>query len=128
MVFADSGSWVVKTSTSKDKLREVLDTICDELKRVFDNGLTSEEVKFAQDKIEKSQRMEMQTSDSWVRFHGLRELLGGGKIWTLTDYSSEIRAVTPEATREVARKYFGPDKWYLSICGDVEESEIKIQW
>jgi len=46
----------------------------------------------------------------------------------LVDYVSEIKAVTPEMTREVAQKYFGPDKWYLAVCGDVEVSEIKINW
>ena len=124
---SDSGAWVMRTSTSKNNVNEVLGIITTELKKVCEQGLSAEQVKFAQDKIEKSKRMEMQTSASWVNFHSFRELFGG-KPWTLVDYVSEIKAVTPEMTREVAQKYFGPDKWYLAVCGDVEESEIKINW
>ena len=126
--FSDCGTWTVNTSTSKDKVNEVLNFVVEELKRVCDQGLTTEEVKFARDKIEKSKRMEMQTSSSWVSFHSFRELLDDKNTWTLSDYVAEIKSVTPEMTHRVAQKYFGPDKWYLAICGDVEESEIKINW
>lgn len=126
--FVDSGSWKVKTSTSKHKVGEVLAIIIDELKRVSEKGLSGDELKFVQDKMAKSKPMEMQTSESWVGFHGFRELFSGSSVWTLSDYVSEIRAVTPEMTRNVAQKYFGRDKWYLAVCGDIKENEIKINW
>ena len=126
--FCDSGSWVIKTSTSKSKFNEVLNVIVLELKRIQHFGLSREELEFAQDKIEKSKRMDMQTSGSWVGFHSLRELFRHDEVWTLSDYISEIRSVTPEKILTAAQKYFGSDKWYLAACGDIEESDIKVDW
>ena len=51
---SDSGAWVMRTSTSKNNVNEVLGIITTELKKVCEQGLSAEQVKFAQDKIEKS--------------------------------------------------------------------------
>lgn len=125
--FGDTGAWVVKTSTSKDKVQEVVDVITDEAKRVAESGLTPEEVEFAQDKIIKSKRMQMQSSEAWVDFHAYRELLAA-RVWTLTNYVQEIAAVSPRATQDVAKKYFGQNKWYLAMCGDISESSIQVNF
>lgn len=124
----DYGSWVVKTSTSRNNVQEVLNIITNEIKRVMIDGLSSEEILFVKNKIIKSKLMEMQTSSSWVDFHARYELFNKGKAWTLEDYLRGIESVTSEDIIRVANKYFGADKWYLGICGDIKEDSIKISW
>jgi len=72
---SDAGAWVIKTSTSKDKLQEVVDLICDEIKRVSDNGLSEDDIHFAQKKLIKSKRMQFQSSGSWVEWHATEEMI-----------------------------------------------------
>ncbi len=125
---ADCGSWLVSTSTSKDKVQEVIDIITGEIRRVIDNGLTEEEIMFAKNKMIKSKLMEMQTTSSWVNFHAYYSLVDKTGAWTIEDYLKEIESVTSEKTKEVATKYFGGDKWFLGVCGDIKEDSIKIEW
>ena len=121
----DAGAWIVKTSTSKDNAQEVTTIITDEVKRVLDKGLTKEEVMFAQNKIVKSKRMELQSSGSWVDWHATKELTSE-LPHTLADYTKDIIDVTPEMTMSVAQKYFGNNKWYLGMCGDIAKKDIVV--
>lgn len=125
--FVDAGMWAVKTSTAKEKLQEVLDIITATIARVATQGLTDSEIQFAKNKIIKSKRMELQTSASWVNFHAYKQLLSP-EPWTFIDYLQGISKVTSEDIRRVAKKYFGHDKWYLAMCGDITKDEVAINW
>ena len=124
----DCGSWMAMTSTSRDKVKEVLRTISGEVRRVMNDGLTEEELAFVKNKIMRSSLMKMQTSASWVDLHADLEPFNRNGIWTLADQLEAIGAVTPAMTRDVARRYFGPDKWFLAACGDIQEDELDIPW
>lgn len=123
--YMDTGAWVVKASTSKDKAQQVITIITDEVKRVLNEGLTKEEVLFAQNKIVKSKRMDLQTSRSWVDLHASSELKSKTPE-TLYDYTKGIVEVTPEMTRQVAQRYFGDNNWYLGMCGSISKKDIVI--
>ncbi|PIR26201.1 MAG: hypothetical protein COV41_02010, partial [Candidatus Brennerbacteria bacterium CG11_big_fil_rev_8_21_14_0_20_43_10] len=81
----------------------------------------------AKNKLIKSRRMKMQTSDSWVAFHADEELFRS-QPWTLTDFVAEIESVTFQDVQRVAQIYFGKDKWYLAMCGDIANDEVEIHW
>ena len=123
--YNDSGTWSINTATSKDKLQEVLDIISGEIRRVADNGLTQEEIAFAQRKRTRSLRMQLQSSSSWVKLYSNLRRTNGG-FSNIYDYTKGVLDVTPELTKTVAQKYFGGDKWYLAMCGDVNENDVKI--
>ena len=122
---SDAGFLWIQTSVLKEKLQETLDIITGEMKRIVDEGLTHEEVSFAKNKIVKSKRMQMQSSESWVEFPDYIDV-AGDKISTLSDYVEEIEAVTIEDTKRVAQKYFTSSNWYLTVHGNIKEDEIKI--
>lgn len=126
MQFSDSGSWVINTSTSKDKVQEVLDIVTTEINRVIEVGLSDEEITFAKNKIVKSKFLQMETSEDWVRFHSHSELVGK-KGWTIIDHINEINAVTNEDIIKATRKIFSKDKWYLAMCGDIEQNEVEVK-
>src|SRR3989344_1073645 len=122
---SDAGTVWISTSILKEKLQETLDIITEEIRRVIQEGLTEEEVNFSKNKIVKSQRMAMQTSELWAGFNSYAEVVGP-KVITLSDYTKGIEAVTPEDTKKVAQKYFTPNNWYLAMHGNVKENGVKI--
>lgn len=122
---SDSGVLLIKTSTSKDKLQEVMDVVTDEIKRIINQGLTPEEVTFAKMKMIKSLRMQLQASSNWVSMYSDWER-GVGSPFGITAYTKEISKCTPALIQGVAQKYFGSDKWYLGMCGDVSPNDIKV--
>jgi predicted Zn-dependent peptidase len=68
----------------------------------------------------------MQTSESWVAFHSFGELLKPDSYLTLDKYLERISNIQESEVRDVAKKYFKNDAWFLSMCGDVEEDEVKV--
>ncbi len=122
---SDSGVLLIKTSTSKDKVQEVMDVITGEIRRIIDQGLTPDEVAFAQKKIIKSLKMQLQASHNWVNIYTDWER-GVGKPFGIADYTKGISECTSAITQSVAQKYFANDKWYLAMCGDVNSTDVKI--
>jgi predicted Zn-dependent peptidase len=122
----DSGSWSIRSSTSRKDLQETINIICEEIGRVREDGLTVEEIEFAKNKTIKSTKRGMQTSESWVAFHSFGELLKPDSYLTLDKYLERISNIQESEVRDVAKKYFKNDAWFLSMCGDVEEDEVKV--
>lgn len=119
------GSTYIKCPVSKDKLQEVLDTICMELGRISEKGPTSEELTLVKNRMLKSINIHMQTSEDWTWFHYYHNLFFPQRFWTLEDYLSSYENVTIDNIKNVARKYFTKDNWYLAFTGPVDESLIQ---
>lgn len=126
LALSDAGTWLVKTSTSRDKQQEVIDLICDEIKRVSDAGLHEAEIRFAKKKLIKLKRMQLQSSGAWVNWHATREIIAK-QPYSLEEYTRSLLDVTPEKTREVAQNYFGKNQWYLGLCGEVLQKDIVVR-
>ncbi len=126
--YSDTGAWRVKTSTGRNNVQEVLDTICTELNRIYEGKITQDELQFAKDKTIKSQRMELQTSGSWVDFHSYRELITPTMHWTVEDLINDISSVTLEDLSRVGNKYFTKGSWFLAMCGDIDKDEITVNF
>jgi len=123
---SNGGAWVVKTSTSKDKLQEVVDIITKEFSRIESGGVTKEELEFAKAKIIKSSRRQMQTSASWVDGHIRKELVGNSM--RLPEYLNMINSTKKSDLADIGREYFKPGAWYLAMCGDVDETSVIVNY
>lgn len=123
--FSDAGAFIIKTSCSKGKLQEVLDIISSVLARVGAVGLLEDELVFAKEKIIKSKRMKLQSSASWVNFHTYQQLLSS-EPWTLIDYLNNISLVSQNGAKEIAKEYLDTDKWYLALCGDISDNQVRV--
>jgi len=126
MNLSDAGTWTVKTSTSKEKLQEVMDIITEEFSRIASGGITDEELQFAKNKMTRSSRRQMQTAASWVKRHIRRELAGNSML--LPEYLNAINDVGKEDISQVGKEYFKPNSWYLAMCGDVDEASVKVNF
>jgi len=121
----DFGSTYIKCPISKDNLQEVLGTICLELRRISEKGPVSEELQLVKNRILKSIKIRMQTSEDWTWFHYYQNLFFPNKVWTIEDYLNSFDAVTTEDIRKVAEKYFTKDNWYLAFAGPIDERFIE---
>jgi predicted Zn-dependent peptidase len=119
----DAGSWLINTATSKEYLYRVLDIIHEEIDRIYNGGISLEELRFAKNKRTKELFRNLQTSMSWNNFHYLNEILD--ENMRLPEYSEGINNVSLEDIQRVGREYFDKNSGYLVLCGNIEDSDIK---
>ncbi len=125
-VLVDRGMWAVFTSTSKEKLQEVVNLIAETFNDIYNGKIDEKELEFAKDKIIKSSRRNMQTSSSWVSAHSYYEMIGDSQ--TLPDYLNLVDRVTVDDLKQVGKKYFQKDSWFLAMCGDVDEGSVVVNY
>ncbi|MFA6981913.1 MAG: pitrilysin family protein [Patescibacteria group bacterium] len=121
----DNGSFHINAPLAKDKLQEALDIVCSELTRMAKDGPTNEELQLTKNRRIKSIKIHMQTSDDWAGMHNYRDLFFPEIGWTIEDYLTSTEGVTAEDVRNVAKKYFTQDNWYLAMTGSVDEDFVK---
>lgn len=115
--YQDTGSFTVDATTAEKDVDNVLKIIFSEIENIKKNGVTKEELYFVKDKISKSAKKNLQTSDDWVRTNVSNEVIvRDGK--TVTDFINDIREVTSEDIVEVANKYLIKEKAFLGFCGN----------
>jgi len=124
--YIDGGFFGAVTSTSNSNVQEVLDIITNEIKRIEEKGITKKELGFVKRRRLKSIKLGLQTSDSWVSRHEYTSMILRNKLWTLEDDFEELEKVSLEDIKRVAKKYFRSDNWYLTMCGDIEESDVSV--
>ncbi|MFH1648829.1 MAG: pitrilysin family protein [Patescibacteria group bacterium] len=124
--FARAGFFSIKTSVSNKNLQESLDIITEEFNRVREGKISEEELNFAKNRIIKSKKRKLQTSESWVKEHISNYL--AGNLVTVPDELNDLEKITLKELGRVGEKYFKKDSWYLAMCGDVEEKDFSINF
>lgn len=126
--FTDAGYTAVFTATPKHNLNKVLGVITLEFGRLCAGGVGLDEIKLAKNKIIKSKYRQMQSSNSWVSAQFPEELFNPNKPRDLASWMNKIGKVSKSDIVRVSKKYFGKGKWYLGLCGDIEEKDFKVNY
>lgn len=126
--FVDRGAWLVNSSTSKDKLGEALKILTDEIGKIHSGQITQEQLDFVKDHELKSARLRTQTASSWASMHIYSELFRPDGSFTFDKMLNEIDEISLDDVKRVAKEYLLPGQWYFAATGDVEESDIKIDY
>ncbi len=116
------GLFYFKSACAKKDLQATLNIIASEFRRVQQGKLTQDEIAFAKQKITKSLKYHMQTSQDWVDTHMASELYKTNQ--TINEYVAAITAVSTETLAKVGATYFKPQSWYMALAGDVKEGEF----
>jgi len=122
----DTGTWGFQTSTSKLNFQKVIDIIQNEFISITQDGLSPSELDFVKNKIIKSCRLNLQTSESIVNFHAYRQLMDNDQPWTIEDFTQSIENIDNKFIINTAQKYLSPKKSYLAICGNIGKNEIRL--
>ena len=123
--FVDRGVFKITTSVAKDKLQEVLDIMCAEIKRISNEGPMTDELLLVKNRLIKSIKNHMQTSEAWVDEHAYRDLYYPSGVWTIEDYLKEVEKVNADDIKRVTEKYLTANNWYLSLTGSVTDDFIQ---
>jgi predicted Zn-dependent peptidase len=126
--YVDGGSWLVSSSTSKENLTEALKITVDEIGNLYNGLVTQEQLDFVKDRYVKSARLRTQTASSWVSGHVYSELFYTDGRYTVDKELNKIVEVTLDDLKRVAKKYLQPRQWYFAATGEVEESDISIDY
>ena len=124
----NSGVFGIRTRVSKKNLQEVLNIITEELGKLVEKGVTKEELELVKNRSMKSKKGTMQTSYSWVSFHALDELYENPSRYTLPEYLAKVNSLTVDDVNRVCRKYLSKNSWYLSMCGNIKDDEVFINY
>ncbi|HPR99861.1 MAG TPA: pitrilysin family protein [Candidatus Woesebacteria bacterium] len=122
----DAGTWGFQTSTSKSNFQKVIDIIEKEFYTIIQDGLPESDLNFVKNKIIKSSRLNLQTSESIVGFHAYKQFINSDKPWTIQDYTESLEKVDCGLIKAAAIRYLNPTKSYLAVCGDISEKEINL--
>jgi len=124
----DRGYFSVITSTSKDNVQKVLDIITNEFKRLKKGDISQEEVDLAKNKTIKAKFRETQTSAYWATFHLSEALFNPEKPEDLSDWMNKVEKIDLTDVISVSEKYFKPENWYLSLCGDMSKEDFQVNY
>lgn len=117
--YTDHGSLAIATGIDPKRVEEVVGALIDECAKMKTELVSEAELKKAKDYIIGHLYMGLETTESLAEFYADQEITRG-KIDTPFDIDKEIRKVTPEEVRDLARDIFKKDKLNLAIVGDVK--------
>lgn len=125
LVFSDTGAWGISTATPKKNLSKVLDIICEIINELRINGCSADQIERSKNKMLKTKRYSLQSSESWVDLHTdkTNPLNVNDNCYNYIDL---IQKTNPDGINQTIKKYFVDDNWYLALVGDVKEGDIKV--
>lgn len=117
--YSDAGSLTVFAGTMPDRLGELLTVMDDVIARLADEGPTEEEHAASLGYLEGSLLLSLEDSGSRMGRLGAGETVRG-RIIPVDTQLERLRAVTPDAARDVLRRVTAADR-SVSVVGPVDE-------
>ena len=104
----DRGTFTIRTNCESDNFSNVLKKIKEEVEKFIQEGITEEKFSFIKSKIEKTFKIKLQTSKSWVEQN---------EKFLVSDYILKLNQITTEDIREYLVKNLNPEEMYIAVCG-----------
>ena len=126
--FSSVGMLSVSTSCSEKNVQKTLDIICEELSKIYVNGINEESFNFTKKKILKSKFIEMQTANSWVNANDqyLNNLVSEKS--NIIDLMNITEGMTIQKVNEIFKKYIKPGSSYLAVCGKNSADSLNLKY
>jgi predicted Zn-dependent peptidase len=123
--FTDHGMLSVSIGCDVKRVPEVIKAILDELKRFKTELIPADELKKTQEYLLGSMLLGLESSDSIAEFYGYQEILNQ-PLRTPADIAKEIKSVTAQDIRTIAKKLFVDKYLNLAAVGPMpEDSQVK---
>jgi predicted Zn-dependent peptidase len=123
--YTDHGIFSVSIGADVSRVEEVVKAIIVELKRFTTELVSKEELLKTQEYIIGMMLLGLESSDSIAEFYGYQEIMRQ-PLKMPNDLIKEIRAVTPEAIRKMAKRIFVTKNLNLAMIGPaVDEKKLK---
>ena len=123
--FRDDGIFYISANFTPDKLCKLEDKIFEEISAVQKDGVTPEQVKLAQNIIERDTYYQRESVSNIAQELGYVAVTSGD-IKVYENYVSNIKKVTPQDVKRVAAKYLGKSKSAVSVVLPEDAKEVKV--
>jgi len=118
-LYQDSGCFAIYAGIAKNKTRQVVHSILEELRDVMRNGVPADELRRAQDHMKGSLMLSLESTGS--RMSNLaRQFLYHGRVLSFDEMLAAVDAVTARDVKALAGKLFGGERIGLALLGPVE--------
>ncbi|MBI5140438.1 MAG: insulinase family protein [Candidatus Vogelbacteria bacterium] len=121
--FTDHGYLEIGAGVDNKRAVEVIVAILDEIKKIRDKGLSSDELQMVKDSISGNTILGLETSDAKALFYGGQDVLKK-KIIDPEEYIKNVQKVTGKELLRVAKEIFKNSNLNLAIIGPFEQSEV----
>jgi predicted Zn-dependent peptidase len=119
--YQDSGQVALYVGTRPDRVREAMDVIGDELRKLQDDSITDEELVRAKENVKGRTVLSMESTLARMNRLGSSVLMGV-PLLTLDEIVAAIDAVTLEDVGALARELFDPTRMSAAGVGGDEQS------
>lgn len=116
--FSDIGVFNVYAGTSPEQLDEVVDLSLEALRETVNTNVSEEELRIVKEQAIASILLGLESSSARASTLARQEIIHGRRI-SPDEVVEKIHAVTPEALREIARKYFRSEMLSLGALGNL---------
>lgn len=112
--YQDAGGLFIKTASSEKTVDAVIKIILSDIEDIRKNGVKKEELDFIKDKIYKSSKKDLQTSEEWVIVNSTQEsLCRDGKSYI--DFINKMMKVSNNDIVKIANKYLLKEKAFVGL-------------
>lgn len=125
---ADYSTWFINTSADKKNIQKVIDVILLEINKIKNNGINQDQLNFVRSKAIKSLKFSLQTSASLVDSNINDVMMDQNKSYSLDDFVADMEKVTVDDVKKCAHNIFNMDNFFVALCGNVEEKDLKINY
>jgi predicted Zn-dependent peptidase len=119
---SDTGFLVAHAGVDSKRVKEAIQTILKEFKKISEIKVSSEELKKAKDNVRGKLALSLETSDAQASFYAGQEVLEK-KIMTQEEIFQKIDKVSQNDILKVAKDIFRPEKLNLALIGPFDKKE-----
>jgi predicted Zn-dependent peptidase len=120
--FEDTGVFMIRAGLTKGRIDEALKTVCKELVKLRENGVTAAELKRAKENIRGRIVLELEDSSDLAGFFGKQELYTN-QVKTPEEKFAEINAVTAADIKAVAKDVIRQSRASLALIGPFKDAK-----
>lgn len=122
--YSDTGTFTIYAATSKERLSAVMSATMDEVKRLLDEPIPSDELQRAKDHLKGGMMLGLESTASRMSALARSEIYHG-RVITLDEVQRSIDSVTAQETQALAREIFSK-KQTLSMVGNLGKARTAV--
>lgn len=124
LAYADNGAWGVYVGTTPSQTDTALNVIREELRRVVEEGITSEELERAKGSMRGGLALALEDANSRMVRLGRDELAGMPHL-SVDERLEKLDAIDLEQVQSVAGDLYGADTRVIGAVGPFEEADLE---
>jgi len=117
--FTDHGHLAVSAGVDKKRIKEVIEAVLNEFKRLRDDLVPQEELDKAKEYLSGTMYLNLESSDELAEFYGYQQVLGE-KIKFPKDIVTKLAKVSSKDVQKLAQAIFKDNRLNLAIVGDLK--------